>query len=193
MYSASVLARADILDRATLDRSFARLVRRAGRELQQEGFPASRRTITRHLDVRYVGQSYEITVPYTAAYRAEFDRRHERSFGYMNPARAIEVVNVRVTAAGLTAKPRLAFARVKKSFRATPQSVRRGRVGGRQVKIDSYRWDTLEPGAGAPGPAIVAGAHATAVIPPGFAFRVDGFGNLIVRQSRSRQRRGSTP
>ena len=172
-------------------RAVAPLVRRAGRELRQEGFAASSRSITRHLDVRYVGQSYEITVPYTTAYRADFDRRHQRSFGYMDAARAIEVVNVRVIAAGLTDKPSLAFARVKRSFRATPRRVRRGRFAGRQVAIDTYRWDTLDPGAGAPGPAVVAGAQATAVIPPGFAFRVDGFGNLIVRRSGSRPRRGS--
>jgi len=45
-----------------------------------------------------------------------------------------------------------------------------------------YRWDDLAPGARAAGPSVVTGNEATVVIPPGFRFRVDGFGNVIIRK-----------
>ena len=42
-----------------------------------------------------------------------------------------------------------------------------------------YRWPTLAPGAARAGPAVITGAEATVVVPPAFAFRVDGFGNVV--------------
>ena len=49
-----------------------------------------------------------------------------------------------------------------------------------------YRWELLEPGRVAEGPAVVAGAQATAVIPPGFSFRVDESGNVVAVRSGRR-------
>jgi N-methylhydantoinase A/oxoprolinase/acetone carboxylase beta subunit len=47
------------------------------------------------------------------------------------------------------------------------------------MKVAHHRWDDLRPGAGAPGPAVIAGGEATVVIPPGWRFAVDGFGNVV--------------
>jgi N-methylhydantoinase A len=57
--------------------------------------------------------------------------------------------------------------------------VRPATFGGRIVKTGHYRWPALVPGAAARGPAIITGAEATVVVPPGFRFAVDGFGNVI--------------
>jgi N-methylhydantoinase A/oxoprolinase/acetone carboxylase beta subunit len=43
------------------------------------------------------------------------------------------------------------------------------------------------PGAHASGPAVITGAEATVVIPPGFAFTIDGFGNVIARPGKMRK------
>ncbi len=131
------------------------------------------------VDVRYVGQSFEMTLPLTARYRDAFDREHGRTYGYSNPARPTEVVNVRVTATGVTAKPTLPQTRVRASYRPTPSALRPGRFGGRAVKVALYRWDGLRPGARASGPAVIAGGEATVVIPPRWTFAVDGFSNIL--------------
>jgi N-methylhydantoinase A/oxoprolinase/acetone carboxylase beta subunit len=178
-YSASVLKASRDLSPRDLEHALAPLVRQAGRELAAEGFQPSRRAIERLVDVRYVGQSYEITVPFTPGYRREFDRRHGRTFGYMNPARPTEVVNVRVKAAGITEKPSRPFVRPRRAVRPTPSAVRPGRFGGRVVKVAFYRWDGLVPGAAAPGPAVLTSGDATVVVPPGFRFQIDGYGNVI--------------
>jgi len=180
-YSASVLRPADALTPKDLERAFAPLVEQAGRELGREGFRPNRRTIERIVDVRYVGQSYEIGVPFTAGYRREFDRRHGRTFGYMNPSRPTEVVNVRVKAAGITEKPSRPFVRPRRGVRPRPSAVRPGRFDGRSVKVSFFRWDVLSPGARAAGPAVVTSGDATVVVPPGFRFEIDGYGNVILR------------
>jgi N-methylhydantoinase A len=46
-------------------------------------------------DVRYVGQSFELTVPLGGDVAAEFHRAHAERYGYAEPDRALELVAVR--------------------------------------------------------------------------------------------------
>jgi len=179
-YSASVLTSSHEVSFAELERHLAPLVARASRELEAEGFRKPARVIDAHLDVRYVGQSYEITVPFGRDYRQDFDKRHGQRYGYMDPKRPTEVVNVRVTAAGLTAKPTLPFAKPRRASRPRPATRRPGRFDGRPVSMAFYRWEALEPGARATGPAVITGGEASIVVPPRFTFNVDGFGNVVI-------------
>jgi hypothetical protein len=92
---------------------------------------------------------------------------------------ALPFVAVRVKATGTTEKPRLPFVRPRRASKPVPVAARSGRFGGRSVKVSFYRWDALEPGARAIGPAVVTGGEATIVVPPRFRFHVDGFRNVI--------------
>jgi N-methylhydantoinase A/oxoprolinase/acetone carboxylase beta subunit len=178
-YSASVLTSSHELSPAALKKAFAPLVARGVRELAAEGFAPRQQQLDRLIDVRYVGQSYEITLPFTANYRREFDRVHGRLYGYSNPQRPTEVVTVRVKATGITAKPRLPFAKPRTKSAPKPAAIRPGRFGGRKAQVSFYRWEDLQPGARAAGPAVITGAEATIVVPPAFRFTVDGFGNVV--------------
>jgi N-methylhydantoinase A/oxoprolinase/acetone carboxylase beta subunit len=182
-YSSSVLRRGDSISQAELLKRFAPLLSTAKCELEREGFHRSQQMIERLVDVRYIGQSYEITVPFSKDYRCAFDQRHQQLYGYSDPARPTEVVNLRVKASGITAKPDLPQS-LERFGRPRPSSVRLARFTGRMLATAFYRWDDLTPGARARGPGVVTGGEATAVIPPGFAFRVDRFGNLIIRKNR---------
>jgi len=178
-YSASVLKASNDVTVAALAKRLAALVARAHSDLTAEGFPKRRQVIERRLDVRYVGQSYEITVPFDREYRSTFDREHHRRFGYSNPDRPTEVVTVRVQATGVTDKPTLPFSRPRRVIRPVPADVRLGRFSGRTSKVAFYRWEDLAPGSHGSGSAVITSAEATIVVPPGFRFRVDGFGNVI--------------
>jgi N-methylhydantoinase A/oxoprolinase/acetone carboxylase beta subunit len=180
-YSASLLQPADSVSRATLEKRFRPLIRRAEKELKQEGFSAARRQISRSLDVRYAGQSYEITVPFSTDYRRTFHSLHERRYGYANPTRAVEIVNLRVTASGLTEKPVLPRARLRRQ-KTRPSSVRPAVFNRRQIRTSFYNWSDLPPGAHAIGPAIIAGGEATVVVPPVFQFKVDTFRNVVLHK-----------
>jgi N-methylhydantoinase A/oxoprolinase/acetone carboxylase beta subunit len=181
-YSRSALVPAAETGLGELRALFAPLVARARAELRSEGFQRSRTRVELALDVRYVGQSYEIPVPFGPGYRREFDRRHARRYGYADPARPAEVVTLRVKAAGLTEKPRLPRLRRGTGRKATPFAKRKARFEGREWTIAFYRREELAAGVAGAGPAVLSGAEATVVIPPGFRFEVDGLGNVVVRR-----------
>ena len=192
-YSATILRRTDQIAEAAMTDLFEPLVTRAAEDLAREGFSGAQTVIARSVDVRYVGQAYEITVPFAAGYREEFDRQHARLYGYSNPQRPTEVVNLRLIATGLTRKPPLPRREVTSRHRPEPWRTSTAACGGRQMPAAVYRWEDLLPGSVAEGPAVIAGGQATVVIPPHFSFRVDEFGNVgavrsLVRQARRRRR-----
>ncbi|MEO5823434.1 MAG: hydantoinase/oxoprolinase family protein [Vicinamibacteraceae bacterium] len=181
-YALTILRAGDAVGAAELETLFAPLVERAARDLAAEGVAPDRTQIERRLDVRYVGQSYELTVPMAVEFRDEFDRRHARTYGYANPRRPIEVVTLRVVAVGRVEAPALPRVEAAPSV-AEPYGVRDARFGGALTPTGFYRWTDLAVGAAGQGPAVIAGGEATVVVPPGFAFRLDPFANLIATRS----------
>jgi N-methylhydantoinase A/oxoprolinase/acetone carboxylase beta subunit len=186
-YSHSVLKTGDEVRFAALEPLFGPVLNRALPDLRSEGFGRGRVRLLRSLDVRYIGQSYEITVPFTRDYRRVFDAAHLRLYGYSDERRSVEVVNLRVKAVGLTRKPVL----VRRPGRgADPSAARVARrpmtFDGRVFPSDIYRRDRLQPGNVLRGPALVCDYESTSVVSPGFSCRVDGFGNLIIHQGRER-------
>jgi N-methylhydantoinase A/oxoprolinase/acetone carboxylase beta subunit len=181
-YSASVLQPSDSINFVALQRRFKPLITEAQQVLKTEGFDRSTQLIQRLVDVRYVGQSYEITLPFSKDYIRDFHRRHAQLYGYSNPEMRTESVNLRLSASGITHKPKLPCGRLRNVL-AKPVSFRQARFKGRMLRTGFFRWADLIPGAHAAGPAVVTGAEATVVVPPAFDFSVDGFGNLIIWES----------
>jgi N-methylhydantoinase A/oxoprolinase/acetone carboxylase beta subunit len=181
-YSISVLRRTDQIEIDALAQQFAPLVEQASRDLAAEGF-TSHVVIEQWLDVRYVGQSYEIMVPFRPGYRAAFDQRHARLYGYADPQRPTEIATLRVKATGITEKPQLPAAAIDGPIVVAPAAMRPGYFNGRRASTAMYRWEDLPPGAVGDGPAVIAGGQATIVVPPGFRFRVDGFGNVLAERA----------
>jgi N-methylhydantoinase A/oxoprolinase/acetone carboxylase beta subunit len=184
-YSLSILKSGDQTSASDLARLFQPLLREARGDLKKEGIPGSRMRLFRHLDVRYIGQSYELTVPFSPGFEREFHRLHLRRYGYADEARPVEVVNLRVKAVGLTHKPRLSEVELKGK---DPKEARIGRrsmrFDGRRYAADVYARDKLGGGNLIQGPALVLDYESTAVVPPRFSGLIDRFGNLILRQGR---------
>jgi len=180
-YSASVLLPGSTVNMAQLRKRFLPLVKTARRDLGIEGFGPRRLVLEPVVDVRYIGQSYELGVPFLKNFRQLFHQRHALLYGYADPARGIEIVNVRLKASGIAAKPALPR-RAVRSHRPRPLSLRQARFGGRMLPTEFYHWDQLAPGARAAGPAVVTGAEATVVVPPAFNFALDGFSNITIHR-----------
>ncbi len=176
-----MLAASDPAALRLLARRFAELERTAGRALHAEGFPPARWRFERALDLRYRGQAYELTVPFTPGFARAFHRAHERRYGYADPARAIEIVNVRLRALGLSDKPALGRHRF---VALSPAAARYRRApvyfGGRSVATDFYVRERLRAGHRLRGPAVIAEYSATTVVPPGWRARVDAYENLLL-------------
>ncbi len=185
-YSVSVLESGDRADPSALDRRFSPLLGRASFDLKREGFAGKDIRLLRFLDVRYIGQSYELTVPFSPSYGQEFHRLHLRKYGYADTARPVEVVNLRVRAVGLTDKPRLA--EIEPGGKdASPARLdwRVMRFGGRDFKAGVFAREKLRSGNRVPGPALILDYESTAVVPPDFNGRVDKCGNLIIQERRT--------
>jgi len=169
--------------RPQLRRAFDRLAKRGAGEMAREGFAAHSLRQERLLDMRYVGQAYELTVSAPGDFVAAFHRAHERRYGYADASRAVEVVNVRVRVVGLTPKPELPRGRrVAVDPRRALVGRRRAWFGGHAAMTALYRREALRAGNVVRGPAIISEYSATTLVPPGWRARVDAFGNLILEQ-----------
>jgi N-methylhydantoinase A/oxoprolinase/acetone carboxylase beta subunit len=184
-YSRSILKAADDVTSTGLDPLFRPLLVQAGRDLKKEGFATEDIRLIRQLDVRYVGQSYELTVPSTAGYRRDFHRLHLKRYGYADEKRPIEVVNLRVKAVGLTEKPRLPEVEVKGTD-ARPARIdsRPMRFDGRVFKASVYAREKLAARNVIFGPALVLDYESTAVLPPNWVGRIDHHGNLLITKRK---------
>lgn len=150
---------------------------RARDELRAEGVAPSAIATEIHLDLRYLGQSYELEIPLTRDFIGAFHAAHRRAFGHSTPGAAVEVVNIRLRAhAGGTAVP---IARIARQ-RGTPSPISYGQVlvGERARNVPIYSRDALGAGARIRGPAIVIELSSTAYVAPEFTMRTDDYGNL---------------
>ncbi|WP_426958378.1 hydantoinase/oxoprolinase family protein [Muricoccus radiodurans] len=139
-------------------------------------------------DMRYRGQSYELTVPVPdavagapspAALLELFHRTHGEQFGHSDPAAPVEVVSLR--AAASRAAPPLPMPRGAEAVRdAVPEAVIRLFLGGRWQDAGLHRRAALTAGAMFAGPAVVTQADCTVLVPPGWNARADALGNLIL-------------
>jgi N-methylhydantoinase A len=187
-------------DPAAIGRMLDEFAAEAGRVLAREGVASERVRYLRTLDLRYVGQSFELAVPLppgplTRAALARLDgafyRAHARAYGFAARGEPIEVVNVRLT--GIGAVPRARRPRLEPGGR----DARRALKGRRRVVFeqgaspaprdcpvyDRYR---LQAGNRLAGPAIVEQVDSTTVVEPGFVAAVHAFGHLVLERAGRR-------
>lgn len=178
-YSQTILKASHLITIADLEARFDPLVAQAEADLRREGFSSERSMIELSLDMRYVGQSYEINVPFSPTYSDEFNQRHQRLYGYSDERRFTEIVNVRVNAIGMTQKHTFSSADVARKPLPLPQSIRPVWFNGAATETAIYHREALPPGTEGEGPAVITGGQSTIVITPAFRFRIDGVGTLI--------------
>ena len=149
----------------------------------------------RQVDMRYVGQSYELPIPLgggqlnaasLTGVQEQFHQEHERAYGFNAPEEPVEVVTLRVTAIGNISKPRLRElgqngADLASAQRATRPVYFAESSGFAECPI--YGRYQLGPGSVIPGPAVVEEMDSTTVIHPGYMATVDNFGNMFLTWS----------
>lgn len=171
---------------ALLSRQLARLEADGRAQLKREGFPSERAQAERKLDVRALGQAYELTVPFAADFPAHFHREHERAYGYAHRGRPLEVVNLRVRLTIPTPKP--PFAPLAATHRALREALVRTKpvwFGSRFWKTSFYDRDRLGVGARIRGPAIIVEYSSTTVVPPDWQCDADRYLNLVLTRMES--------
>ena len=143
------------------------------------------------MDVRYVGQGYELEVPAATDIEAHFHDIHYKRYGYADPSRPTEVVNVRLRAMIQTAKPQVS-AHELEGENATDAHVGEAAMvfEGRECAGRIFDRERLRPGNVVRGPGLVVEYSTTTVVPPDFQCVVDGYQSLVISRSESASSKG---
>ncbi|MFO7965156.1 MAG: hydantoinase/oxoprolinase family protein [Desulfobacterales bacterium] len=187
-YSLTVMKPGRQTPRQELETLFDGLNKRGLNDLSDEGITKAHMAFERHLDMRYTGQSYELMVPFVEDFIEKFHQLHEKAYGYRNPERDIDIVNIRLRARGIMDNP---APEKKRPVSSAP--VEDAILGSRPVYFDRRQVNTriiqrerLMSGNELAGPAIVVEYSSTIVIPPFAQAFVDGYGNIILDIIRQR-------
>jgi N-methylhydantoinase A len=181
----TIMRRLDEVDPTLVESSFAELERAGAEELALEGLSGDRVEFVRQIDMRYVGQSYELTIPAGDDLVERFHAEHDRTYGFAAPAEPVELVSLRLTSVGRIAKPPLRI--LEPGGDPAPKERRPVYFAetGDYVDCPIYDRYALAGGATFAGPAIVEEFDSTTVVHPGFGVTVDENGNLIIEKERT--------
>ena len=178
-YSRTVMTKTPGLQIRMLERGFEELEREAVIDLKGEGFDKSRVKLARSVAMRYVGQSFEIDVPWKNRFEAAFHSAHLERYGYADHSRAVEVVSLRVRGAGITQKPVIKRQRAR-AHRAEPPTTTRVYWTERASRVPVYERETLSAGDRLTGPVIITEYSSTTLVPPRCRVEVDLWANLVI-------------
>ncbi|GIU80203.1 MAG: N-methylhydantoinase A [Bryobacteraceae bacterium] len=167
-YSASALQCEDI------EAVFRQLEQRA-----RQDSPGAR--LERSADMRYRGQSYELTVPWRGRDpESVFHSAHEQRYGYANRARPVEIVQARVRAVTPVTPPVLRTP--DRRSRRAPER-RTVFVDGRWHEMPALARESVSP-QWTDGPALILDAGSTTLVPPGWRCRRDRAGAVVINWKR---------
>lgn len=164
--------------------------------LEEDLVPAAKQRVEVHVQLRYIGQSYELTVPLSkadpagwAGVAASFHEAHRARYGHADAAVPVEVVGFGVTAIGVIDAPRLP---TLEAGGIEPSAT--AAAGARQVYFEDigggswhearlWKREALRAGNRIAGPAIIDEVSATTVLYPGDVATVHASGSLLLEVS----------
>ncbi len=158
------------------------LLRRGLQEIYCEGFSDEKILLEPALDMRYRGQSYELTIPFSENFSADFHEAHRQTYGYARREADLEIVNLRLRATGVVVAPQIT---AHPPGEADPAQALIGlrpvNIGsGDPIPIPFYRGESLKPANRIQGPAIIARDDTTIFVPPNDCAKVDSYYNVII-------------
>jgi N-methylhydantoinase A len=136
---------------------------------------------TRRADLRYRGQSFELTVEADSLEKLEerFHAAHEQRYGYRMDDEPVELVNLRLVATVPVEKPELD----EPAAEGEAVSERREtNFDGEWREVPVYDRERMGEGSEIEGPAIVEFKESTCVVRPGWSGSVDGVGTLVLER-----------
>ena len=170
-----------------LTEAFLPLESRVRKGLTEEGFSEQDLELERTLDARYVGQSYELNVPFDEHSVDEFHKLHQQFYGYCNAQLPVEIVTLRVRGCGRYPHvqiPRLPLGPEEPVADAVAQE-KQVFIQGRFIATPFYLRRKLQPGNRFTGPAIVLEYSSTIFVPSDFQATIDEWGNVILEPRNS--------
>ena len=159
---------------------------------EQESILDHTRAIRIRLDMRYVGQNFELAVPLETPgnqipalmaddLQQRFFSTHEDNYGYFNPDDPIEIINIRLTASGRLA-PLADYRKLEVSETAPVITGEREVVfrSDKPVTCPVFNRNDLSAGQILTGPAVIDQLDATTLLYPGDIGTVDETATLLI-------------
>lgn len=175
---------------------FAEIESQARGQLNQEGFRGKTIILNRKLDMRYLRQAYELTVPLAEIQFSQqtvplmvqrFHDMHRQAYGYAREDEPVEIVNLRLVAVGKLPGLRLQIRKPEYTSQPKPFLNRTVYFEGQPLLTPVYQRDTLQPAQVVCGPAIVEQLDSTVLVTPTFTAECDPYGNLILNRKETQQ------
>jgi len=189
-YSMSILRQAKETRPQFLQKILQKLKTKAVQDMEREGFPSGKLNFFPSMDIRYVGQSYEINISYhdssdtISKLIRDFNHAHKVMYAYCHPEREVELVNLRLKVSGIREKIKLK----RKPEKPSPPD--KAFFKKQDIYFQSKKFSTpvylrnlLSAGMSFSGPAVVVDYESTAFIPPDHKLKVDGLENLIIHKA----------
>lgn len=154
-----------------------------------QGIPEAARGRAYSLDMRYIGQNFELSIPFEPgeaidgeALARRFNAAHDEAYGFHNEKARLEIVSVRLAASGsYPSNIRTIVAEADGAASARPKGRRTAWFARNEgVEVAVYDRDDLMAGHVIIGPAIIDQNDTTTVVYPGDEVRVDLYGNIII-------------
>ena len=173
-----------------LNRLMERMESEVRQLLEKEGFASSEIRILRKADLRYSGQSFELSLPLPegpldagAVRRLEqaFDEEHQKTYGHRaRPGEAYTLVNLRLIGRVAQRRSLLGDGRSAGPGRAA-HSCRRAYFGPDRGWMECPLLARADLKSPLQAPLLIDEFDTTIVVPPGWQARADGSGNLSLR------------
>jgi len=177
--SRTVLLKARVFTNRELDHLTREMIRSGKSEVERSGAYRSGLRVIREADLRYEGQSHELTLPLGPDLAGRFHRSHEAAFGYARGGEALELVTVRVRIES-PAPPfnwtRSGRRRVSSREKRQPSGITRARAH----EAPCVPRQSLPEGKQIPGPLLVEEYSATTYVAAGFLLSVGPAGELVL-------------
>lgn len=170
-----------------LEHLFGPMVAQAQKDLAIQRVPVPARHVHCELDLRYQGQSFELTVPFSSDFQTAFHEQHVRRYGYKNETSGLEIVNLRVRAIGDVSPPRIETQATGSADSSGAMCRERRLVfpsGPRSVPFYDRR--RLRPGHHVPGPAVIFQDDTTILLSDVDHAHVDAWQNVLVTVGEAR-------
>jgi N-methylhydantoinase A len=170
---------------------YAAMQAEAVADLERQGAAGDSIELAYTLDLRYTGQSFELSVPAAPAEQGwldeavrRFHRRHREVYGYESPDHPVEIVAARLAVSARPFETPMPSGPAMPSDPPAPQPsatrpVYFEEMGG-FAETPIYWRDHLAPGASLSGPAVVEQYDTTTLLHPGWQLAVDGDGNMVL-------------
>ena len=187
--SKSLLKPLEKMTNEQLESEFHSLVQQGVQLCVEDGFLEKDILIARNLDLRLIGQSYELKVPFYGRIEAvshAFDVAHKQAYGYASADAPREIVNLRIAA--MVSLPKFKLHSLVKGT-SNPKDAQTGTrevfLNHKWIEANIYHRSQLKANNIIEGPSIIEQNDSTTLVDVGWVAKLETNSHLLLRRLKT--------